>query len=328
MMKSIAFKFTHVALTNIDLEDCLTDFLLSPEPDSLKDSIKEIGVINPVTLMKSADRWKIICGHRRVKICQTLGLSEIPACATDSDLDPETMLALNLTENRSHRSYSDIEKGRIIDKLVNAGGSGKIIIRKYMPIIGVERSKKLFQEFSRIPCLETGLQNLLHELNVPLRIFSPLLEWSLPCRDAAQKLFSDVRPGINKWRELLELAEEIARIENKLPGEIFRREEIESILAQTNLQVHEKYDQILKFMTALRYPVLTDLRKKIAQALDQLSLGPRTKIRIQESLETEEIKIEIKGRDQKSLIDEVERLAIATRSDAMGELLRILRELK
>ena len=81
-------------------------------------------------------------------------------------------------------------------------------------------------------------------------------------------------------------------------------------------------------MTPWRYPVLTDLRKKIARTQDQLSLGPRTKIRIQESFETEEIKIEIKGRDQKSLVDEVERLANATRSPAMGELLRIIRELK
>ena len=70
------------------------------------------------------------------------------------------------------------------------------------------------------------------------------------------------------------------------------------------------------------------MRKKIARAQDQLSLGPRTKIRIQESFETEEIKIEIKGRDQKSLVDEVEKLANATKSRAMEELLRILRELK
>jgi hypothetical protein len=350
MMKSISFKFTQVALTKIDLEDRLTDFSLlaggadcsrraklsgsgsnfscPSTPDFLIDSIEAIGVIHPVVLMKSADGYKIICGHRRLKICQTLGLADIPARVADSDLDAETLLALNLLENNSHRSYSDIEKGRIINKLASAGLSGENIIQKYMPIMGLERSKKLYQEFSRIDCLQTGLQNLLHALNVPLRIFSPLLHWSEPCRDAAYKLFSEVRPGINKWRELLELADEVARIENKIPGEIFRREEIQSILTQSNLQAYEKYDQISQIMMTWRYPVLTDLRKKIARAQDQLSLGPRTKIRIQESFETEEIKIEIKGRDQKSLVDEVEQLTNATKSDAMGELLRILRELK
>ncbi len=350
MMKSISCKFIQVALTSIDLEDRLTDFSLlaggadcsrraklsgsgsnisNPNiPDSLKDSIEAIGVIHPVVLMKWADRWKIICGHRRINLCKTLGIADIPARVTESDLDEETLLDFNLTENRSHRSYSDVEKGRIIDKLLCAGVSGEIIIRKYMPILGLQRSKKLYQEFSRVPCLQTGLQHLLHELNVPLRIFSPLLQWSAPCREAAETVFSSVRPGINKWRELLELAEEIARIENKSPGDIFRREEIQSIIAQNGIETHEKYDQIMQTMTPWRYPVLTELRKKIARAQDQLSLGPRTKIRIQESFETEEIKIEIKGRDQKSLVDEVEKLANATRSPAMEELMRILRELK
>ncbi len=328
MMKSISFKFTQVALTNIDMEDRRTDFSLVSALDTLKDSIEQIGVIHPVVLKKTAERWKIICGHRRVMICQTLGIAEIPARVVESGLDAEAMLVLNLTENRAHRSFSDIEKGRIINKLADAGVSGEDIIGKYMPILGLERSKKLYQDFSRVPCLETGLQILLHEMNVPLRIFSPLLQWVASCRDAAQNLFSNIRPGINKWRELLELTGEIARIENQSPGDIIRRPEIQSLLAQNDLQAHEKYDQIVQTMTAWRYPVLTDLRIKIARAMDQLSLGPRTKIRIQESLETEEIKIEIKGRDQKSLVDEVEKLANATRTDAMGELLRILRELK
>lgn len=316
-------------MTSIDLEEGLTNFsLLQNKPDSLQDSIEAIGVIHPVVLMKSADSYKIICGHRRVLICKTLGIIEIPARVTDAELGSETLLSLNLTENRSHRSYSDIEKGRIIDKLIVAGVSDETIIQKYMPILDLARSKKLYQEFSRVPCFETDLQNLLHEMNMPLRIFSRLLQWSEPCRETALNLFATLRPGINKWRELLELAEEIARIENKLPGDIFRSGEIQTILSQNDLQAHEKYDQIVETLTPLRYPVLTDLRKKIARAIDQLSLGPRTKIRIQESFETEEIKIEIKGRDQKSLIEEVERLGNAAKSEAMGELLLILRQLK
>ena len=327
-MKSIAFKFTPVALTNIDPDDRLTDYSLDPAPDALKESIEAIGVIHPVILCKSADRYNIICGHRRVTTAQTLGLKEIPARVTDRELDAQTRLAFNLTENRAHRTYSDIEKGLIIHKLAEAGVSRENIIQKYMPILDLERSKKLYQEFSGIPCLEISLQTLLNEMNVPLRVFSRFLKWSGPCRDSAEKLFATLRPGINKWRELLELAEEIARIENKLPGEIFRREEIQTLLAQNDLQAHEKYDQIVQTLTPLRYPVLTDLRIKIARALDRLSLGPRTKIRIQESFESEEIKIEIKGRDPKSLTHEVEKLATAARSPAMEELLRILRQLK
>ena len=119
-MKSIAFKFTPVALTNIDPDDRLTDYSLDPAPDALKESIEAIGVIHPVILCKSADRYNIICGHRRVTTAQTLGLKEIPARVTDRELDAQTRLAFNLTENRAHRTYSDIEKGLIIHKLAES----------------------------------------------------------------------------------------------------------------------------------------------------------------------------------------------------------------
>lgn len=317
-----------IPLEAINRQDSLTDFSLGPMPHALKASIQEICVIHPIVLAKSGDRLRIICGHRRVTACESLGLTEIPALVAESDLDDETMLMLNLTENHAHRTFSDIEKGRILNKLAGADVSEDIIIRKYMPLMGLERSKKMYQELSRVDRLNPALQKLLHELNVPLRVFSSLIQWDEPSRDAAEKLFAVLRPGINKWRELLELVEETAAIENQSPAELLHREEIQSNLAQNGLQAHEKYDRIVQTITPWRYPALSDLRKKIAQTLDKLPLGPRTKIRIQESFETEDIKIEIKGRDQKSLVDEVEKLERASRSEAMGELMRILRELK
>jgi hypothetical protein len=328
-MKSIAFKFVQVALTKIDREDRLTNFSLASRPDdSLQDSIDTIGILHPVILMESGGGYKIICGHRRVAIGQALGLIEIPARVTDADLGAQTRLLLNLTENRSHRSYSDIEKGRILHKLVQAGVGEEMIIGKYMPILGLERSKKLFQEFSRVPEFATDLQNLLHEMKVPARVFCRLLKWSAPDRDTALKLFTVLRPGVNKWRELIELAEEIAGIENTSPGEVLARAEIQALIAQNGIENHEKYDRIVEALAPLRYPVLHDLRMKIARFIDQLSLGPRTKIRVHESFETDEIKIEIKGRDRKSLIEEVDKLANAVRSPALEELLRILRRLE
>ncbi|MDA0691890.1 MAG: ParB/RepB/Spo0J family partition protein [Nitrospinae bacterium] len=316
-----------IPLQTLDPQNSLTDFSLGPVPDSLTTSIQAIGVIHPVVLTKSGDRLIIICGHRRVNACQSLQIAEIPALFASSDLDEETMLMLNLTENQGHRTFSDIEKGRILNKLAGASVSEDIIIGKYMPLMGLERSKKLYQDLSAIERFSPALQKLWHELNAPLRVFSALITWDAPSRDAAENLFFSLRPGINKCRDLLELVEEIARIENTSHGELLRREEIQTLLAATELSPHEKYDRIVQTLTPWRYPTLSALRKKIAQTLDQLTLGSQTKIRIQESFETEDIKIEIRGRSQKSLIEDVEKLERAARSEAMGELLRILREL-
>jgi ParB-like nuclease family protein len=316
-----------IPLHALDRQDSLTDFSLSPTPDSLTASVQAIGVIHPVILTPTGDRFRIVCGHRRVSVAKALGLAEIPALIAPFDLDNETRLTLNLTENRAHRTFSDIEKGRTLNKLVGAGVSEAVVIEKYMPLLGLERSKKLYRDLSAIEGFRPSLQQLWHELNAPLRVFSALLSWDAPGRDAVENLLSTLRPGINKCRDLLELVEEIARIENISCAELLRRKEIQSVLSASDLSPHEKYDRILQTLTPLRYPMLSALRKKIAQTLDRLTLGPETKIRIQESFETEEIKIEIRGRGQKSLISEIDKLASASRSEAMGELLRILREL-
>jgi ParB/Sulfiredoxin domain len=317
-----------IPLQALDRQNSLTDFSLGPVPDSLTASVQEIGVIHPVVLAKTGDRFKIICGHRRVSASESLHLAEIPALIAPADLDEETMLMLNLTENHGHRTFSDIEKGRILNKLAGANVFEDIIIGKYMPLMGLERSKKLYQDLSAIARFSPTLQKLWHELNAPLRVFSALLPWDALSRDAAENLLTILRPGINKCRDLLELVEEIARIESTSHGEVLLREEIQTPLAATELSPHEKYDRIVQTLTPWRYPTLSTLRMKIARTLDQLTLGPQTKIRIQESFETEDIKIEIRGRSQKSLIEDVEKLDHAARSEAMGELLRILRELK
>ena len=320
-------RLTQIPLAALDRQDSLTDFSLGPVPDALTASIQEIGVVHPIVLQKSGDRFQIVCGHCRVAASESLNRTEISALVLESALDAKTMLTLNLAENRAHRIFSDIEKGRILNKLADADVSENTIIEKYMPLMALERSKKLHRDLSAVERFTPALQKLLHERNVPLRIFSSLTRWDAPGQDAAEKLFSVLRPGINKWRDLLELAEETAVIKKTSPGELLCRKEIQSALAQNDLSPHEKFDRIVQMLTPWRYPALSDLRKKIAQTLDRLPLGPQTKIRIQESFETQDIKIEIKGRGQKALVEETEKLERAARSEAMGELMRILREL-
>lgn len=328
MNNIISYKFLTVPFTSIDREDRLTDFSLSAPPGPLVSSIREIGVLHPVVLLDTGHRYRIICGHRRATICASLGGDGIPARVAETKIDERAMLEINLTENSAHRLFSDIEKGGILSRLSAAGVSGDLIIQKYMPLLGLERSKKLYQDFSRAQSLTPGFKQLLHDLNIPLRIFSLLLPWDADSRDAAQDLFSRLRPGASKWRDLLELTDETASVAGQSPERILRREEIQSLLAQTGLTPHEQYDRIVQTLFPWRYPALATLKKKAGQLMDQLQLGGQTKIRIQESFETEEIKIEIRCRDQKTLIDQADKLGLASRSEAMQELMRLLKTLE
>ena len=132
--------FKSVSIESIDLDDRLTSFSLGTPADSLQRSIEEVGVIHPVALVPTGDRFRIVCGQRRAKISSLLKTNKIPARILDSAMSDKSMLTLNLSENQVHRHYSDIEKGLILSKLSEVKVSESRIIEKYMPMLGLGRS--------------------------------------------------------------------------------------------------------------------------------------------------------------------------------------------
>ncbi|MBR3361677.1 MAG: ParB N-terminal domain-containing protein, partial [Lachnospiraceae bacterium] len=69
-------KIFQIPLTEIDdFPDHPFKVKLDEDMDQLVESIKERGVITPITLRKKEDgRYEIVSGHRRKKACEIAGL--------------------------------------------------------------------------------------------------------------------------------------------------------------------------------------------------------------------------------------------------------------
>jgi len=318
--------FKSVSIKSIDVDDQLTNFSWGVPADSLQQSIEEIGVINPVTLVPVGNGFQIVCGHRRIKISSQLQSIEIPARILDLAPSDETMLMLNLSENQLHHHYSDIEKGLILFKLSEARVPEIRIIEKYMPMLGLEKSKKLLDDHLKANQLVLGLKTLLHEMNIPLRVFSVFFNWSNESTEAAERFFSVLRPGINKWRDLLEWVEEISIRDKTKPSDLFKLPELKAILNQNDLAPNVRYDRIRQIFHSRRYPILSDLRVRLARSLDALKLDDKTKVHAQDSFESDEIRIEMKFRTREEFVSQVEKLVRASDSEALDELICIFKD--
>jgi len=76
--------------------------------DHLKASILEHGVLQPLIVRRSGDRFQVIAGERRLRAAQSAGLVEVPVVvrhATDDE-----MLELALVENLQREDLDPIEK--------------------------------------------------------------------------------------------------------------------------------------------------------------------------------------------------------------------------
>ncbi len=315
---------TEIPLTDIDGENRLTDFSLDGCPEKLMDSIKVIGIRHPVTVCPSKNGYAIVSGHKRFQAASRCGLTQVPAFITP-ELDNASRLVINLNENFGHRHYSDIEKGGILNKFSQAGVSEETIIKEYMPLLELERSKKIFQDLSDINLLGQKMQTLLHRAGVPVKIFSTLYKWD--SLTAAENLFSILRPGVNKWRDLLELIDEVATKENTTHEDIISRVDIQNILNTSDLPAPQRYDQIHKTLYDLRYPVLSDLRKQVARAIDEMELDDKTRLKFLDTFESNELKLELKFQTEKDLSQQVEKIFKALQTGSVEKLVKIFRDI-
>ena len=99
--------------------------LLVPNPDQprrvfgdiidLVSSIKEKGVLEPLLVRPTGDKFQIIAGERRYRASVEAGLSQIPCI--EIDVDDRGVLEISLIENLQRRDLSPFEEADGLQKL-------------------------------------------------------------------------------------------------------------------------------------------------------------------------------------------------------------------
>ena len=99
--------------------------LLVPNPDQprrvfgditdLVSSIKEKGVLEPVLVRPTGEKYQIIAGERRYRASVEAGLSQIPCI--EIDVDDRGVLEISLIENLQRRDLSPFEEADGLQKL-------------------------------------------------------------------------------------------------------------------------------------------------------------------------------------------------------------------
>lgn len=85
--------------------------------NELAESIKELGIIQPLTLRKvNADKYQIISGERRFRASQLAGLKEVPAYIRVAN--DQSMLEMALVENIQRENLNAIEIGISYQRLI------------------------------------------------------------------------------------------------------------------------------------------------------------------------------------------------------------------
>ena len=88
--------------------------------EELADSIKQLGLIQPITVKRSGDKYIIISGERRWRASEKAGLENIPAYIRE--VDDTTLHAMALVENIQREDLNAIEISLGMQRLIEECG--------------------------------------------------------------------------------------------------------------------------------------------------------------------------------------------------------------
>lgn len=130
------------------------------EIQGLAESIRENGLINPITLREKDSQYQIISGERRFRAFKFLNRDKVPALVLEN-IDDSKMLELTLVENIQRADLNAIEIARSYKKLIY-----DLNIKQEELANRVGKSRSTISNSMRILDLSENIQNLILESKI------------------------------------------------------------------------------------------------------------------------------------------------------------------
>ena len=125
--------------------------------EELTESIKEYGVINPITVRRCEGEYELISGERRFRAAQMAGLAEIPAIIVKADTKKSAILSLLENLQREDLTFLEVaesyralihEQGMTQTQLAERVGKSQSSVSNKMRLLQLSpRIKKLVREY-------------------------------------------------------------------------------------------------------------------------------------------------------------------------------------
>ncbi len=172
----------------------------------LADSIKEFGVIQPITLRKTApDKYQIIAGERRFRASQLAQKTTIPAYIIEAD--EENTMEMALIENIQREDLNAMEIALAYQQLIEQYNLSQEQLSKR-----VGKGRATIANFIRLLKLPATIQVALKERSIDMGHARALLSLDSPTQQI--KLFNEIKDKNYSVRQVEEIVRGIKEGDN------------------------------------------------------------------------------------------------------------------
>ena len=169
--------------------------------EELANSIKQLGIIQPITLRQIAEnRFQIIAGERRWRASQLAGLKAVPAYIRT--IDDENVMEMALVENIQREDLNAIEIALAYEQLLQKSGMTQ---EKVAAEVG--KSRAAVANYLRLLKLPAQVQMALQKKEIDMGHARALL--SLDSPSLQLKLFHEIQKNGYSVRKVEELCQQL-----------------------------------------------------------------------------------------------------------------------
>src|SRR4030043_2016249 len=283
-----------IPLQQIDLLDETFSVNFMPDLQSLRSSIKAIGLIQPVLLRKKEDKYQVVCGFRRISVLKELGSREVESrILGESERDELELFSISLHENLTSRGFNSVEKAITLYKLVHHFQiEPSAVIQRYLPLFSLEPNEKILGTYLSLAEMEDEVKRYVLKEEVSRSNIRLLARMSSQDRMALHPLLSRLKLGENRLREMLTLLNEISRREQVSIKEIIDLTEIQAFLSQKELTPIQRTERVKRVLMGLRYPKMRRMEEEFEKNRKDLNVRSNLSLHHQPFFEGRGLKAE------------------------------------
>ncbi len=276
-----------IEINSINYKDDTFLYSFPVKIERITESIKKVGLLNPIILFGCGDKYKIISGFKRFFAYKHLGYNDIDAFVfkSGSISDLEAFL-ISIYDNIEIRELNIIEKGNILSKLKKRFNlNDNEIIGEYMPVLQLEPSKKLLYDFINLCKLDDDLKEHLINRDVPIKVSSLLTSLSDENLKSMSEIITKLNLGANKIKELVAMIDEISKRDDIGIKKLLYDLKVIETLKNEKMTISQKWERIICILKEKRFPTWNDIEKKIIRNISSLNLPPNIHFKFPSYLE-------------------------------------------
>ncbi len=223
----------------------------------LVESVKEKGVLAPILVRHSGDKYEIIAGERRFRAARQLKLDRVPVIVRD--VDDKEALVLSIVENIQRQELNPIEEARAFDRLIKDFSFTQDMIAR---AVSKDRST---------------VANLLRLLNLPVEVQKAISSGSLSFGHGKALLGLDSIPQQIKLTQMvLSNSLSVRELENFITGSKLKAGKKTKLLKDKDPYVADLENQLQKiFGTKVR---IFDNKKRGKVQIEYYSKDDRERV--------------------------------------------------